>query len=332
MRRKKNYLFLALAAVTLVLTVVLATIFSKATVSPEPPTYGVTFSLTYSDYLGFDWREGYIAVLDDLQVRKIRIPVHWSWVESEEGSYYFEDIDWMMDEASARGAEVTLVTGLKVPRWPECFIPEWARHHTREEYHEDVLELVRATVERYRHHPALERWQVENEPFFPFGICPDPDPERLYAELELVRALDPRHPIQRTTSGEQAIWLFNVQKADILGVSLYRKVYSPLLGYWVFPIPPAYYALHAKTVAPFVDKLVISELQAEPWLPPDAHELTTDQRYELFTQEDLLNYVNYAEGTGAEEIFFWGVEWWYDLKQEGRDELWQTGKELFRNK
>ncbi|MDZ4384998.1 MAG: hypothetical protein U0944_01115, partial [Candidatus Moranbacteria bacterium] len=46
---------------------------------------GITFSSKYASSIGLDWKANYIAMLDDLQIRKIRIPVYWDLVESNEG-------------------------------------------------------------------------------------------------------------------------------------------------------------------------------------------------------------------------------------------------------
>ena len=173
---KKRFIFLFVAVVLLTS---LFGVFLYGWLIPKPePIYGATFSQTYADYLELDWKETYIAVLDELEIKYIRIPIYWSSVESVEHEYNFSDIDWMMQEAQARDVKVTLVTGMKVPRWPECFIPDWALQNSQQDYHEDVLRLIEITVNRYKDHPALYRWQVENEPFFPFGVCPPADTDR----------------------------------------------------------------------------------------------------------------------------------------------------------
>src|SRR3989338_5685979 len=65
-------------------------------------TWGVTFSHTFAEHLGLDWQEVYIAVLDDLGVRNMRIPVYWTSIEAEKGQIDFSDYDWMMSEAEKR--------------------------------------------------------------------------------------------------------------------------------------------------------------------------------------------------------------------------------------
>ena len=60
--------------------------------------------------------------------------------------------------------KVALVVGQKTPRWPECHIPKWANQLTDNKYQIAVKEYVKYVVEKYKNHPALDIWQVENEP------------------------------------------------------------------------------------------------------------------------------------------------------------------------
>ena len=294
--------------------------------------YGATFSSIYAAELGLDVRETYTAVLDELQVKALRIPVYWSKVEGSEGVYDFHDLDWMMNEAGGRGIPVTLVIGQKVPRWPECFIPDWAEQKLEPERGEALLAFMRVVVDRYEHHPALHRWQVENESFFPFGECPAPDPALIAKEIRLVKTFDDvGRPIQLTTSGEQAFWVFRAFPADVLGFSLYRVVQNDFFGTLVFPYPSEFYGVQRLLARLFADEIVVSELQAEPWGIYDeriSDGSGVDAAYSLFTAEDLEEHAAFAKRTGAREIFFWGVEWWYYLRVRGEPRLWDAGARI----
>lgn len=294
----------------------------------EEQTLGVTFSTVYARQLGLDPRETFTALLDEVGVRRFRIPVYWSEVEHANGEYRWDDVDWMMGEAAKRGASVTLAVGMKVPRWPECYIPDWAEIEGYPFDREELRDFLRVTVERYRASPALVRWQVENEARFAFGICPDPDEAELAKELELVRSLDDR-PVVMTSSGELEWWLPAALDADILGISVYRVTWNRVIGYFRYPIPAAAYRLRAALVRPFVDDVVISELQAEPWLPEPVERRTPAEWYAAFTAEELRANVEYAGRTGIGEADLWGAEWWYFLKQGGEPRLWDEAKRIF---
>ncbi len=290
--------------------------------------YGATFSPAYARFLGLDSAEVFIAMLDELQPSQVRIPVHWDEVQSEFGQNDFAELDWLMQEAANRRVGVILAIGNKVPRWPECYTPGWASKLSAVDYEQALLDYVELVVTRYRDHSALKRWQVENEVLFPFGKCPQTNYQLVEREIARVRLLDPQHPIQLTVSGEQQLWIGQAADADIIGTSLYRRVALPNGFRFTFPIPPQMYALQALSLAWLVDEVVISELQAEPWLIQDYRQYSAAEAAQLFTPQQLLSYVRYAHNTSLKEISFWGVEWWYYLKQHGYPELWETGRSI----
>jgi len=295
---------------------------------PSEPEWGATYSKTYAEMLQIDWREGFLATLSDLNLRHIRLPAYWSSIETEPGVYNFEDLDWMMDEALKRDVDITMALGAKVPRWPECYVPEWIDLEDEVELEASLSRFIEKVVTRYKDNDALAVWQVENEPFFPFGVCPQPNIERVFNEIKYVKSLDPNHPIQRTTSGEQSVWLYNIYGADILGASLYRIVFTEPIGYNVFPLSPIYYRIQSAIISPFVEKVVISELQVEPWFSEESAEMSLEEKYQLFTVEDLYNHMSFARSVGAGEVYFWGVEWWYFLKENGDGRLWEAAEVL----
>lgn len=312
-----------------------ASIFYGRWFAPEQDiTYGATFSTVYADYLDIDWRETYTLSMDDLGIEAWRIPVYWSQVEPEPGVYDWDDLDWMMGEAAARNVNVTLAIGLKVPRWPECFLPNWLDDYSDDEIDEHAYALIEQIVTRYRNHPALIRWQVENEPYFPFGDCPSPSPERIEREFEIVREFDHVHPIQSTTSGEQSLWMLSASRVDILGISLYREVYTSVIGPFVFPYSTMFYALQRALVSPFVTKVIVSELQAEPWFEGGLYEQegTTADLYAAYPIEDLEANVEFAKRIGVDEVYFWGVEWWMRLREMGEPRLWDGARAIIRTK
>ena len=52
--------------------------------------YGVSFSKVYAEYLGLDWKEVYLAILQDLNPKYIRIVAPWNYIESEKGKFSFK--------------------------------------------------------------------------------------------------------------------------------------------------------------------------------------------------------------------------------------------------
>lgn len=289
-----------------------------------PPELGITFSSVYANDLGLDPYTAFTEIVDDLDVRHVRIPVYWNRVETAEGVYDFSQLDALLDAAALRNVSVTLAIGMKVPRWPECFVPEF--YEGGDDLDAAVLRYTQALVTHTRTHESITRWQVENEPFFPFGECPEISLDRLQKEVALVRALDDR-PILMTASGEQELWMSTASVADEIGVSMYRFAHNDAFGVVPFPYTAAYYRLHAFVTRFFVRDVVISELQMEPWFTGNPQEPASQDI--PFSAKDFAEHLEFAEDTGIDEVLLWGAEWWYYEHLQGNSALWNAAQNAF---
>lgn len=292
--------------------------------------FGVTFSTKFSDELELDWKEVYAAVLDDLGVKYIRIPFYWDEIEPEEGVFDFRDYDYLIDEGEARDAKFIITVGRRQPRWPECHSPAWLNRKNATETSAATLKMVREVVERYQSRDSIEYWQVENEPFFgAFGVCPPLDEELLVQEIELVKELDSR-PIIITGSGEMSSWRREGKLGDIFGTTLYRVVYNSWFGYIKYPFSASWYQLKAKLAGIPKERLMLLELQAEPWVPKGKMiYLTENQIDRSMSVEQFKANMQYAINLDWQRSYAWGVEWWYWQKKFGNPEYWQIAKQLF---
>lgn len=299
--------------------------------SEKTPVFGVTFTPAYAKSLGLNWREAYTAILDDLGVRHFRLSAQWDTVEPIDNTYSFDDLDFQMDEAMRRGAEVLLGVGRKLPRWPECHDPAWAQGLTKKERREKILENVHVVVERYKDHPALKRWQVENEMLFPFGICPNGfDLSLLGQEIELVRSLDEQHEIVVTDSGEWTLWIPISFFGDVLGISMYREAWNePLNMHIPFPINEGWYQLRSTVVASWRKSIIVTELQAEPWAGKAIADMTPEESLKWMPLTKIQDNIRFATRVGFGEVYLWGVEWWYWLHEQGYPEIWNGLKEVY---
>ncbi len=300
--------------------------------SPNTPTqFGATFSAKYSRELGLDWPQVYLAMLDDLEVRRLRIPVYWDEIESTQGTYDLSGVQWMLDEAAQRDAQVMLVVGQRVPRWPECHPPQWTAPLDSGAIHEAELKMIEHVVTTFREHPALTRWQVQNEPYFSvFGECAPPDEQFIQQSVQLVRSLDTRHPIVITDSGELSSWNRAAALGDVLGISMYRVTWNSFWGYFYYPLPPLHYQKKAELIASLVDEVIVSELQVEPWVPATVLTTPLDEQYRSMDLKRMRNNIRFAEHTGFSEVYVWGVEWWYWLRERhGVEDFWNEGRAVF---
>lgn len=323
--------------ILLALVLVLSAFFAFLNLpGPEPREdvlLGMTFSSRYATDLGLDWRAAYIAHLDDLGVRHLRLPAYWDLIEAEEGKYDFADLDWQLDEAAKRNARVILTVGQRVPRWPECHIPEWAKADERKRQ-QKLLQMIRTTVERYEGRPVIASWQVENEPFLSqFGICPPLEVSFLESEIALVKELDPARPVIVTDSGELSLWVHAAARGDIFGTTLYRHIWKKPLGYVTYPIGPYFFKTKELLVKLLTDQenFMVIELQAEPWANGWVGNVALQEQFQTMDEKKLLENIDYAKRVGFREIYLWGGEWWYWLKvQKDYPALWETGRELFQ--
>jgi len=299
---------------------------------PENIVYGVTFSVPYTrDTLGLNWKKAYLALLDDLKVRHFRIPVYWNEHELRQGEFNFSAVDFMLNEAEARSADVILAVGQKLPRWPECHIPSWAGRLSRQERNTHFLNFLERVATRYRDRGALRYWQVENEPFLHFGECEDYDSRFIDVEISRLRSLDDR-PIVVTDSGELSIWASAYSRSDVFGTTMYRTIWNKFVGNFTYPLRPGYFRMKARLMELIYGKkpIIVVELQAEPWIEQAPPKENLENQLRLMNPEKLKANIEYERATGFQEVYLWGVEWWYWLKEkQNKPELWQEAKKLF---
>lgn len=296
--------------------------------------WGVTFSQKFSEELGLDWKENYSALLSELEVRHIRLPVYWDLVEREPGQYDFSDLDFQMKEAGRYDAKIIIAVGHKTPRWPECHYPRWAQSLSEETRDRALNSLMREIVLRYKDEHHLRYWQVENEPFLDFGECPRLRGETLDAEIALVKSLDPNHPILVTDSGEVSPWYFAAKRGDIFGTTMYRRVYHHIFGYVDYHFPPAFFRIKTFIVRVLTGdtkkRYIVSELAAEPWLSRQIYETEPEEQFLVFNSAFFNDTIVYAKTAGFDEYYLWGAEWWYWLgKKHNNWEMWKEAKSLF---
>ena len=315
-----------------ILVVVFVFLFVGKAKEAENITWGVNFSTKQATELGLDWKETYLALLQDLKVRELKIAAHWDLLEPQDQEFSFEDLDWQMDEAASHGATVLLAIGMKTPRWPECHIPFFAKELSKEELRSQILEMLSIVVLRYRDHPALFAWQVENEPLLPFGKCPWRDFSFLQNEVNLVQSLDSDHEVYTSDSGELSLWMNMARLGDKVAVTLYQKIWSGELNmYLSLPFPAVSYQRKAWLVEKLFGKeVVVGELQAEPWVQGELENATFQEQEKTMTLLQLQRNIAFAKETGLDAFYLWGAEWWYQMKEvRGREEFWEEAKKLF---
>lgn len=333
---RRAFLYSGIFLIVVVVLVAVVVFFLAQKPKPERITYGMSFNTMYAEELGLDWRETYDAILNDLQVRHLRLAAHWPMVEPTNGTYNFEELDYQIAGAERVGASVVLAVGRRLPRWPECHVPKWAQTMSEEERNKAQIAYMTEVINRYKDSPAVTVWQVENEPFlevFAFEHCGKLDTNFLDKEIKLVHSLDGTRPVLVTDSGNLGTWQGAYSRGDMFGTSVYVHFWNPELGQFRTFLPPWFYRVKDKAMRLMYGdkKTVLIELSAEPWLLEPVVDVPVETQFTRMNLEKFEDILKYAEETRYDTQYLWGAEWWYWLLLQDRPEMWERGKRLFVN-
>ena len=188
---------------------------------------------------------------------------------------------------------------------------------------------------RYKDNDTIAVWQVENEPLFKFGLCPWYDKNFLKKEVELVKSLDSTRQIIISDSGEQSMWFGAAKIGDIVGTTMYRKVWgliSDNFGFYIDSfLPPVHYWRKAQIIKKIFGKdVVCTELQAEPWAHKLFYDVPLEEQEKTMNLEQFKKNIEYAQETGLQKFYLWGAEWWYWMKEtQNRPAIWNEAQKLF---
>ncbi|MBI2062797.1 MAG: beta-galactosidase [Candidatus Yanofskybacteria bacterium] len=332
--------------IPLIVAFLLAAVFYVLSIRslPEKITYGASFSKFHSDELGLDWKQAYLAMLDDLKIRHIRLTAHWPMVEPEDGEFNFSELDFQMNEARRRGVPVILSVGRRLPGWPECHEPKWLTDREQrlgnqqeaiEFKQQRTFKYIEAVVRRYRNYENIKYWQVENEPhlaFFSRSLCGMLDEEFLQKEMDLVHKIDPSRQILVTDSGEFGLWYKAYRHhGAVFGTSMYLYVWWKW-GPIRYPITPAFFRIKQSMVELVYGKKpkMIIELSAEPWLLHPIVDTSNEVLLSRMGIDKFNEVIDFASKTGFDAQYLWGAEWWYYMKtKQNHPEFWERARLLF---
>lgn len=301
---------------------------------PEKIDYGVSFSKFHSDELKLDWRKVYLALLNDLKVKNLRLTAHWPMIEPQEGKYNFAELDYQMAEARKRNISVILAVGRRLPGWPECHEPDWIKQQAVSNKQQAILKYIETLLNRYKDFPNLKYWQVENEPFLGFfarSHCGSLDINFLEQEIALARKLDPAHPVLLTDSGEFGAWGQAWRRGDVFGSSMYLYIWSQQLGPLRYPIGPSFFRVKQKVMEMLFGEKpkILIELSAEPWLLAPIVDTSLEVQLQRMGLDKFDEMIDFAGQTGFAAQYLWGAEWWYWMKEHDHPEFWERAKRLF---
>jgi hypothetical protein len=297
--------------------------------------YGVSFSRFHTDELQLDWREAFLAILNDLGARHFRFSAHWPITEPEDNNYNFEELDFQMEQTHKAGASVILAVGRRLPGWPECHVPDWAAALDEPQRRGALLEYIEVVVNRYKKFDNIVAWQIENEPYltsFSRSTCGGLDEPFLDEEITLVRKLDPTRSIMVTDSGEFGSWLSAYKRSDVFGTSMYLYIWTWQIESFRYPISPAFFRIKRNIIrllAGEEKESIVIELESEPWLLQPIIEAPLDIQMERMGIDKFTEIISFSKKTGFNTFYLWGAEWWYWLRKNNHPEIWNKAQELF---
>ena len=300
----------------------------------QPLVLGASFIADYAQALGVNPQQTLSAMLNDLNMKHVRLVSYWNRIEKTPGVYDFSALDGQFALANQYGAKVSLAIGLRQPRWPECHAPDWVMGTTKSFWQPALYKFIGAVVDHYKNNSALSDYELENEFFMKvFGECTDFDRQRLVEELALVKQHDTTHKVIISRSDNWVGIPVGRPVPDEFAISVYKRVWDAAIThrYFEYPLPPWFYAGLAGSEEIWSGKdMIIHELQAEPW--PATGQFITDatltEQFKSMDAKRMKSRIAYGESTGMRTIDLWGAEWWYWLKEKHRDpSVWNVVKD-----
>jgi Beta-galactosidase len=321
----------------------------------RPPYLGTTFSPLQCYYLGVDYRSAFQEICQ-LGLDRIRLGAYWNEIERSPRQFDFAQLDWLLEEAHRNKITVALAVGMKVPRWPEFHFPKWVSDQYDTKAGDRALDLrspkvvelslkfVEAVANHCRYAPAIQYWQVENEPFTQLEIAGGRflSPEFVKREVALVRSLAWRsqkilltnaiHLPTPKLSEDLPAFKDSLDMADAVGFNVYTKVPAGNSGNYLEPEPAFWDQLQTwqQELVRADREAWIAEAQAEPWEPQKLvandkadYPSASPRRMQLLV--DRLARANYST------VLLWGSEYWYWQKTQGRNLWWWTVKQMIRS-
>jgi hypothetical protein len=298
---------------------------------------GISFSPQQISHLGLDADQS-LRVAIDLHFAHIRLGTHWSEIEKEEGVYDFSQLHHLLNICEKAHQPVVLTVGVKAPRWPEFYWPDWLpaeqRTPANTRTQEKILQFLMRAVMRSKKISCITHWQIENEPLDPSGPENLALPlEFLQKEVELVKNIDQR-PVLLTAWGnalsQRGFFAQLATIADIVGIDVYYQQFvAHLLGKSLYAGPRDADQKIQQIIDRVPKPVWITELQAEPWEKDDFTYRAGEPKSmsPRILKENLLR----APRSGAQEILLWGFEYWLYREKIGDTRYMQLIKNSLQN-
>src|SRR5690606_27718024 len=113
---------------------------------------------------------------------------------------------------------------------------------------------------------------------------------------------------------------------DVIGIDIYYRQPAKWFGRYHGPY---FFDWQLKRwIAKQTNPVWITELQGDAW--EKDHRLKWQSNPPSMNPAQLASHFNRAIRLNPEAVLFWGYEYWLWHKHQGRPELWNTAKNLFK--
>lgn len=308
---------------------------------------GASFSHHHLQTLGLDPLSA-IKEFKKLGLRWIRIGSYWAEIEKNKGEYNFDKLNSLIEYCEKNNLKVVLTIGMKAPRYPEYYIPNWLLENLKlgtftkikkknRELFESSLVFIGKVVDHFKKTSAIKIWQVENEPLDPAGPkWLSIDSSFLEEEVRLVKSLDSKRKILINTWGNELsrrkVYKKALRLADIVGFDLYLRHPIPYMTFLKKYIGPLDSKEKIKKVVEEINTqgkdFWIVEMQAEPWEPGEL--VTKKNNPPSFLPIHFDSNLKYGIDLNPKVILLWGFEYWYWKKENGDFRYLEKAKEAIK--
>ena len=286
---------------------------------------GVSFSQRQVQHLGMSEKEVWKKVLE-MKVDLIRLACYWNEIETQPGVYNFKKVTKLLDDVEGNyKTKIVMCVGMKAPRWPEFYIPDWLQteHYEGELFVSCYRNFLKKCKQMLSCYKCISYWQVENEPLDPSGPKNEQVPLTLLVEAIKVVKKDEFRPVLVSfwgnKLGKRKLWRKLPSEVDEVGLDLYFKQFVVKIGGRSVYVGPHDSLERISAIIKEIGRPVwITELQAEPWEKDIGSYLS--KKPKSMSPEEMFHNWELVKSLPVKAVLFWGCEYWWWQASKGNHE------------
>lgn len=295
--------------------------------------FGTTFSHRHLKYLSCSVADALDKAIS-LNFAYLRICTYWDEIEKIEGQYDWSELEKILNTCQQKNQKVVLTLGVKAPRWPEYYFPDWIKHKDLDhiETQTKILNFITKTITQLQKFSCIKYYQIENEALDPSGpkqlIIPV---SFLKEEIALSKKLDPKKIIVSLWGNQlskRSLLPTLTEISDIVGLDLYYHQFTKqIFGKSFYQGPADEQNKIKKILTQSTKEIWIMELQAEPW--EENHQGYLAKKPQSISPQKIATFYQKASHLPVSTVFFWGFEYWfYQLSKRKNNSYFEIIKKI----